>query len=671
MNWGSSLLPLEGKWHNSDDGEGISSMIATGTAPGRQEGYQLMRYAPQESVPTPEAAEATATTKLPARTGDFVLTHSSGWYGVLIRLGEAIRYRGQERVFAHWSHAAIFVDDEGNIVEALSGGVQKRNISVYHDTEYVVVHLPADTNSLDRQQAAAFANFCLHDAYGWLTIISLGLSLLTGARVGFGVDGQQICSALVARCLERIGEIFPEGEPWHLMPADLAKHFAVRLTGERGRVPRQDIGVLHASRPGQSPSEQPPPESAEVVKQGGSQEPQIEGTRVHRFSARGASLWKWLRIRENLSISLSVLAIVAVLIVPAIDKWLKADEELGIRINTLVDATNDIIALHQQSSIAPGRLDRADNAMLGARMHNQLNRATSIADSIKHRVYPPVLFALSNALIESGRYDDALRYLDEVLARTNPLKRLIWRADAPSADELAEAHVLKAYCYAEQSNSRGSKYRATEEMRHAIEQYGPADSDSRKGQLAVFYKDWADVDSKFDDKQSETNHRAQAYTIVRSMHRPNAQIQSMIASPDVSTSVVDPQDMPLDPSGRTYKLAFPSSPALMAIAVLVPSEEPDQISNGSLRVFENNAFVGEYEINQTVKTNGTLTEVRWMRVLSGTGGGRRPFDLIWTITSYKANHVEGSQLQLRLPPHRFIGDLIAMEKSDSGTHAAK
>jgi hypothetical protein len=39
----------------------------------------------------------------------------------------------------------------------------------------------------------------------------------------------------VARCIERIGEIFPEGEPWHLMPADFAKHFDVRITGDKGR----------------------------------------------------------------------------------------------------------------------------------------------------------------------------------------------------------------------------------------------------------------------------------------------------------------------------------------------------------------------------------------------------------------------------------------------------
>jgi hypothetical protein len=212
-------------------------------------GYRAIRYGPNESVPTAKSA-GTAVPISVALPGDFLLTHSSGIYGRLIRFGEAIRYWGQDKVFAHWSHAAIFVNDAGDIIEALGGGVQQRNISVYQGTEYVVVRLPATVSALDREEAVEFARFCLNDSYGWLTIVSIGLCLLSGAKFGFGVDGQQICSALVARCLERIGEIFTEGEPWRLMPADLAKHFDVRLTGEKGQSPDPDKGIIHRSRLG-------------------------------------------------------------------------------------------------------------------------------------------------------------------------------------------------------------------------------------------------------------------------------------------------------------------------------------------------------------------------------------------------------------------------------------
>jgi hypothetical protein len=195
-----------------------------------------------------DAAVAVATPAF--QPGDFILTHSSAIYGALIRFGEALRYLGPDKIFAHWNHAAIFINDAGDIIEALGGGVQQRNISVYEGTEYVVVQLPAATTAPDRQQAVEFAQFCLSDSYGWFTIVSIGLCLITGAKFGFGVDGQQICSALVARSIERIGEIFPEAEPWHLTPADLAKHFNVRLTGPKGQTPHPDADVKRATKLG-------------------------------------------------------------------------------------------------------------------------------------------------------------------------------------------------------------------------------------------------------------------------------------------------------------------------------------------------------------------------------------------------------------------------------------
>jgi hypothetical protein len=216
----------------------------------RVSGYQAIRYGPNESVAAPNNTATLESQNPIARPGDFILTHSSGIYGALVRFGEAIRYWGRDKPFARWNHAAIFVNDSGDIVEALGGGVQQRNISVYHGTEYVVVHLPQTTIPEDREQAIKFAAFCLNDRYGWLTIVSIALCLFFGGKLSFGVDGQQICSGLVARCIERIGEIFHEGDPWHLMPEDLAKHFGVCLTGNPGEAPHPDQGVIHLSKVG-------------------------------------------------------------------------------------------------------------------------------------------------------------------------------------------------------------------------------------------------------------------------------------------------------------------------------------------------------------------------------------------------------------------------------------
>ena len=72
--------------------------------------------------------------------GDFILTHGKTWTSRMIRVGEKLRYWGQDRIYTRWNHAAIFVDINGDIVEALGGGVQRRNISVYKNTEYHVIH---------------------------------------------------------------------------------------------------------------------------------------------------------------------------------------------------------------------------------------------------------------------------------------------------------------------------------------------------------------------------------------------------------------------------------------------------------------------------------------------------------------------------------------------------
>jgi uncharacterized protein YycO len=180
--------------------------------------------------------------------GDFLLTHGNSWTSKLIRFGQMLRYTGAERVYTRWNHAALFVSENGDIVEALGGGVQKRNVAVYKDTEYHVVRLQ-NVVDVNRRHEVAFAMACLNDSYGFFTILSIALSLLSGSKFGFGVDGQEICSALVARCLERTGEIFQQ-DPWHMTPADLAKYYDVRsadLSAPTGIIPSPDSGVQQRS----------------------------------------------------------------------------------------------------------------------------------------------------------------------------------------------------------------------------------------------------------------------------------------------------------------------------------------------------------------------------------------------------------------------------------------
>jgi hypothetical protein len=152
--------------------------------------------------------------------GDFILTHRGELISQLIRFGQQLRFQGADRAYTYWNHTAIVVTSGGAIVEALGTGVERRSISDYDPTQYTVVRITASAE--DRAEAAVFAERCVGHPYGWATIVSIALSLLTGAKLSFGFNGQLICSGLVARALERTTAIF-EDEPSHIMPAQLAK----------------------------------------------------------------------------------------------------------------------------------------------------------------------------------------------------------------------------------------------------------------------------------------------------------------------------------------------------------------------------------------------------------------------------------------------------------------
>src|SRR3954471_13382005 len=158
------------------------------------------------------------------RAGDFILTHGAEWTSGLIRFGQSLRYRGAAARYTFWNHTALIVDGEGAIVEALGTGVALRSIHDYEPTQYTVVRI--DASDADRMQAATFARSCVGAQYGWVTIVSIAFSLVTGGGFAFAIDGQLICSGLVARSLERTTAIFKH-DPARIMPAELAEIYEV------------------------------------------------------------------------------------------------------------------------------------------------------------------------------------------------------------------------------------------------------------------------------------------------------------------------------------------------------------------------------------------------------------------------------------------------------------
>ena len=99
-------------------------------------------------------------------------------------------------------------------------------MSQYRDVEYHLVNIDAIANDRDREQAVAFTESTVGEPFGVLDGIGLILSLVTGLRLNVSYNSHLVCSALVARALERTSAIFDD-EPAHMLPADLARHFGI------------------------------------------------------------------------------------------------------------------------------------------------------------------------------------------------------------------------------------------------------------------------------------------------------------------------------------------------------------------------------------------------------------------------------------------------------------
>ena len=158
------------------------------------------------------------------KTGDFILTHKNKLVPRFIRFAQ--RLRGRERKFSHWSHTAMITGTDGGLVEAETKGVIRANLKDYRDVEYHLVSIDTIADEHDRKQAVTFTLSMLGKPFGVLDGIGLILSLVTGLRLNVSYNSHLVCSALVARALERTDAIFDD-EPAHMLPADLARFFEV------------------------------------------------------------------------------------------------------------------------------------------------------------------------------------------------------------------------------------------------------------------------------------------------------------------------------------------------------------------------------------------------------------------------------------------------------------
>lgn len=138
------------------------------------------------------------------------LAHSKGTVGKAIRFGQRLRFPKQ---YCVWNHAFLMIDSE-NLIQMGGHGANQAPLSSYEGTEYALV-------KPDVEMDLEFAKWALahHEKYGYMTIASEVVTMLTGAKIKFGTNGTMICSGLVAAC-SGIDEW--RADPSHVTPAEIA-----------------------------------------------------------------------------------------------------------------------------------------------------------------------------------------------------------------------------------------------------------------------------------------------------------------------------------------------------------------------------------------------------------------------------------------------------------------
>jgi len=159
--------------------------------------------------------------------GDFILTHRHKFFAGLISFAQKRRFWGSDAPYAHWSHCALIVGPEGDVVEAESLGVVRSPITKYRAEEYHVVRLGPGFSLEGRRQAVEYGQRQVGQAFGYLNMLGAGLYLLFGWPLRWVRRNHETCSSLVVKALQR-GGMLPDLDPALTLPADMAKAFDVR-----------------------------------------------------------------------------------------------------------------------------------------------------------------------------------------------------------------------------------------------------------------------------------------------------------------------------------------------------------------------------------------------------------------------------------------------------------
>ena len=155
------------------------------------------------------------------QAGDLVFCHSKGLVGKGIRLAEWIRFRRGDM----YNHVAI-VDtqvpgsDDWFVIQAEARGVTNlgRLSSIAPGGDYIVLPLPA---GCDASKVIEFASDQVGRSYGFLTIASILVTLLSPKFVNVMLPNTWICSAVSAEALRFGGWYHTWPDIYQVNPAEL------------------------------------------------------------------------------------------------------------------------------------------------------------------------------------------------------------------------------------------------------------------------------------------------------------------------------------------------------------------------------------------------------------------------------------------------------------------
>jgi hypothetical protein len=158
-----------------------------------------------------------------AEPGDLVFAHSRGLFGRAIRFGEWMRTPW--RAGSSFNHVAIVdvISDAGTVfvIQAEARGVTRfRTLDEVAPGGTIKVVAPPD--HVDVDDMLTFARSQVGQAYGWATIASLVLDILTpGWFPAFRARGSWICSGLAGESLRCGGWVHQFDDVYQVTPAQL------------------------------------------------------------------------------------------------------------------------------------------------------------------------------------------------------------------------------------------------------------------------------------------------------------------------------------------------------------------------------------------------------------------------------------------------------------------